>query len=183
MIRDQFKDVKKVTTKEARKKASMGERAYYSKRISRLQDLNRSMGVSLVITSVVIAIAYAIVFLIYILSIGTEKPYELWKFIVWTCSFAVCVGFTVVWYAAIKPWSLRQIEICRHELERLNAITISKAAATYALYGEGYKKQQEQKHLEEKQRARSLAEKKEAEKHVNKEVERKNIDGESKIKE
>ena len=33
MIRDQFKDVKKVTTKENRKKLSMGEKNYYAKQL------------------------------------------------------------------------------------------------------------------------------------------------------
>ena len=54
MIRDQFKDVKKVTTKEVRKKAALGERAYYSKRINRLQDLKKSLGVSMIISTVII---------------------------------------------------------------------------------------------------------------------------------
>lgn len=153
MIRDQFQNVKKVTTKEARKKASLGERAYYSKRINRLNDLKRSVGVSMVITTVVLAIAYALVLLIFLVTRKTENPYEVWKFVIWSVVFGSCIGFTVVWYLFLKPSVLKNIETCRHELERINAKNISKAAATYALYGEAYKKQQEQIHREEKEKA------------------------------
>lgn len=160
MIRDQFKDVKKVTTKEARKKASMGERAYYSKRISRLQDLKRSVGLSMVITTVIMAIAYVLVLLIFLVMKDTEKPYEVWKFVIWSVVFGSCFGFTLVWYIFLKPRVIKNIDICRHELERLNAKTLSKAAATYALYGEAYKKKQEQIHREEKEKIEKLAEQK-----------------------
>ncbi len=161
MIRDQFKDVKKVTTKEARKKASMGERAYYSKRISRLQDLKRSVGLSMVITTVIMAIAYALVLLIFLVMKDTEKPYEVWKFVIWSVVFGSCLGFTLVWYIILKPRVIKNIDICRHELERINAKTLSKAAATYALYGEAYKKKQEQNYLEGKDKIEKIAEEKE----------------------
>ena len=49
MIRDQFKDVKKVTAKEARKKAAMGEKKYYAKQISKYQDLSKSVGISMAV--------------------------------------------------------------------------------------------------------------------------------------
>ena len=160
MIRDQFKDVKKTTTKEARKKASMGERNYYTKRIGRLQDLSRSLGLSLIITTVIVGIAFAIILLVFIVMLNTETPFELWKFIIWSSVFGVCLGGTIVWFAILKPWVLKQITHCRHELERLNAIAISKAAATYALYGDAYKKQQEQLHRAEKEKIEQIAEQK-----------------------
>lgn len=160
MIRDQFKDVKKVTTKEVRKKAILGERAYYSKRINRLQDLNKSVGISMVISTALIGIAYAIVLLLFIATLGTEVEYELWKFIIWTSVFALFLGFTLVWYIFLKPKVIKNIDICRHELERINAKTLSKAAATYALYGEAYKKKQEQIHREEKEKIQKLTEEK-----------------------
>ena len=160
MIRDQFKDVKKVTTKEVRKKASLGERAYYSKRINRLQDLKKSLGVSMIISTVIIGIAYVIVLFLFLATLGTEVEYKLWKFVVWTAVFVLFFGFTLVWYIFLKPRVIKNIDICRHELERINAKTLSKAAATYALYGEAYKKKQEQIHREEKEKIQKLAEQK-----------------------
>jgi hypothetical protein len=163
MIRDQFKDVKKVTTKEARKKASLGERAYYTKKINRLQDLKTSMGVSLVISTVIMAIAYAVVLFIFCITLGSDVEYELWKFICWSIAFGVFSLGTLVWYLIFKPKVLKNIETCRHELERINAKTLSKAAATYALYGEAYKKKQEQLHREDKEKIEKIAEQVKAE--------------------
>ncbi|MBR2384308.1 MAG: hypothetical protein IKA99_01725 [Clostridia bacterium] len=161
MIRDQFNDVKKVTTKEARKKASMGERTYYTKRINRYQDLQKTLGISMVISTVILGIAYAIVLFVFIVARNTEVEYALWKFICWSVVFGLFFGFTLVWYVFLKPRVLKIIEECRHELERINAKTLSKAAATYALYGEAYKKQQEQKHLKEKEKIEKIAKEKE----------------------
>lgn len=162
MIRDQFKDVKKVTTKEVRKKASLGERAYYTKRINRLQDLKRSLGVSLVVSTIILGVAYAIVLLIFILTLGTKVEYELWKFICWSVVFGLFFGSTLAWYIIFKPKVIKNIEVCRHELERINAKTLSKAAATYALYGDAYKKQQEKLHQEEKEKIEQIAEQKQS---------------------
>jgi hypothetical protein len=70
---------------------------------------------------------------------------------------------TLVWYLIFKPKVLKNIETCRHELERINAKTLSKAAATYALYGEAYKKKQEQLHREDKEKIEKIAEQVKAE--------------------
>ena len=70
--------------------------------------------------------------------------------------FGVTVGFTAIWYLFLKPKVLREIERCKHELERLNARTLSKAASTYAVYGDAYKKQQEHLHQERKLEAEKL---------------------------
>ena len=115
MIRDQFKDVKKVTTKENRKKLSMGEKNYYAKQISKLQDLSKSLGVSMVITTTMLGIAFVMVLLLFIVTRGEEKAYETWKFVLWTCAFSVCLIFTLVWYIFIKPANLKKIEEYRHE--------------------------------------------------------------------
>ena len=162
MIRDQFKDVKKVTTKEARKKASLGERAYYTKRINRMQDLKKSLGVSLVVSTIILGVAYAIVLFIFILALGTKVEYELWKFICWSVVFGLFLCSTLAWYIIFKPKVIKEIEVCRHELERINAKTLSKAAATYVLYGDAYKKQQEQLHRAEKEKIEQIAEQKQS---------------------
>lgn len=163
MIRDQFKDVKKVTTKEARKKATMGEKNYYAKQISKLQDLNKSLGVSMIITTVFLSLAFAFVLLLFIASRGTKEEFELWRFIAWTIAFGVSLIFTLVWYIFIKPANLKKIETYRHELERINALSISKAKGMYALYGEEFKRQQQLKHEQEKAKAIKIAEEKKVE--------------------
>ncbi len=160
MIRDQFKDVKKVTAKEERKKATMGERNYFAKRVSRLQDLNKSLGVSMVITTSILAIAFAMVLLLYVVTRGTEAPYETWRFVIWTVCFGACLIFTLVWYIFIKPRNKKEIDRCRHELERISAKALIKAAGTYSLYGENYKQNQIKKHEEEKAKTLKLAEEK-----------------------
>ena len=160
MIRDQFQNVKKVTTKEARKKASMGERNYYSKRVNKLQDLKKSLGISMIITTSMLAVAYAVVLLAFIISFNTEHAYELWKFIIWSVVFGASLIFTIVWYVALKPSVSRKIDYYRHELEIINAKTLSKAAATYTLYGDAYKKQQEKAHREDKEKIEQIAKEK-----------------------
>ena len=159
MIRDQFQDVKKVTAKEARKKASMGERTYYAKTISRLQDANKSVGISMIITTVIMAIAYALVLALFIFTRDAkpEDQYDTWRFVVWTVLFAVCLIFTLVWYLAIKPANAKKIERYRHELERLNALNISKASGVYAVYGKEYMDEQIRKYKEEKEKTERLA--------------------------
>ena len=167
MIRDQFQNNKKVTAKEERKKLSMGERNYYVKKIGFLQDVNKSLGVSMIITTVILTIAFAFVLLLYVVTKDAEKVeerYELWKFIVRTVCFGVSFLFTVAWYAFIKPANMRKITHYRHELERLNAVNVSKAMANYTLYGEDYKNEQIKKHRESiEESARIAREKQESE--------------------
>ncbi|MBQ7374289.1 MAG: hypothetical protein IJW64_07015 [Clostridia bacterium] len=160
MIRDQFQDVKKATSKETRKKATMGERNYYAKQISKLQDMNKSLGVSMIITSIIMGIAYVFIALVFWVTMGTEEAYELWRFLVWTVVFAICLGFTIVFYVVIKPSNKKKIERYRHELERISAQALSKAAGTYALYGDKFKQEQVKKHAEEKEKALKQAEEK-----------------------
>ena len=157
MIRDQFKDVKKVTKKEERKKAQMGARNYYAKRASTLTDLNKSLGVSLVITTIIIAITYALILFMFIVSRGTEVEYELWKFIVWSCVFGALLIFLVIWYTVWKPHNIKEIARCKKELEILNAEALMKASAMYAMYGEEYKREQERKNAEAREKARQEA--------------------------
>lgn len=157
MIRDQFKDVKKVTAKEERKKAQMGARNYFAKRASTLTDLNKSLGVSLIITTVILALTYALVLLMFVVSRGTETEYELWKFIVWSCVFGACVIFLIVWYTVWKPHNIKEIARCKRELEILNAEALMKASAIYAMYGEEYKREQERKNAEAREKAKREA--------------------------
>lgn len=160
MIRDQFKDVKKVTAKETRKKATMGEKNFYAKQIGKYQDLSKSVGISMIITTSMLAIAFAFSLILFIFTRGTESEYETWRFVVWTSIFAVSFIFTVVWYIFIKPSLLRKIEDYRHELERINAQSLSKARGIYSLYGEDYKRKQEKIHEEEKEKAEKEAKEK-----------------------
>lgn len=163
MIRDQFKDVKKVTTKEARKKASMGEKNYYAKQIGKLQDLTKSISVSAKITTVMIAIAYALVLLSFILTYGTEDAYSTVKFIIWTVVFASCVIFTIIWDVVVKPRNKRKEDEYRHELERLTTKNLTKAMKAYGFYGEEYQKEQDRIYKESKEKAEKEAKEKQEE--------------------
>ncbi len=160
MIRDQFKDVKKVTSKETRKKIALGERTYYAKQINKLQDVNKSLGISMIITTALLAIAYAVVLLAFIVTFGDEDGYELWKFIVWTVVFLACLGFTIIFYVFIKPSNKKKIIAYRHELERISAQALSKAAGSYSLYGDKYRQEQVKKHAEDKEKTLKQAEEK-----------------------
>ena len=93
MIRDQFKDVKKVTTKEVRKKAALGERAYYSKRINRLQDLKKSLGVSMIISTVIIGIAYVWTGFLLFFGMMVVHDYTIGKNILTTIASIVGMAF------------------------------------------------------------------------------------------
>ena len=115
----------------------------------------------MVITTVLLAIAFAFVLLLFIVTRNAEKPedrYDLWRFIVWSVIFGACFIFTIVWYAFIKPSNTKKIEIYRHELERLNAINVTKAMATYTLYGEDYKNEQIKKHRASVEESARIAE-------------------------
>ena len=163
MIRDQFKDVKKVTTKEARKKATMGEKNYYAKQIGKLQDLTKSVSVSAKITTVMLALAYALVLLAFIVSYGTKDAYSTVKFVIWTAVFASCVIFTIVWEVVVKPRNKRKVDEYRHELERLTAKNLTKAMKAYGFYGEEYQKEQDRIYKESKEKAEKEAKEKQAE--------------------
>ena len=163
MIRDQFKDVKKVTTKEARKKATMGEKNYYAKQIGKLQDLTKSVSVSAKITTVMLALAYALVLLAFIVSYGTKEAYSTVKFVIWTAVFASCVIFTIVWEVVVKPRNKRKVDEYRHELERLTAKNLTKAMKAYGFYGEEYQKEQDRIYKESKEKAEKEAKEKQAE--------------------
>ena len=113
----------------------MGERNYYAKQINKLQDINKSLGVSMVVTTIIMAFAYAFIVLIFIFSQGTEEAYELWKFIIWSTVFALCVGFVIVFYTIIKPSNKKKIIYYRHELERISAQALYKVSKTYSFYG------------------------------------------------
>ena len=152
MIRDDFKNVKEVTTKEARKKKSMGERNFYASGMSKLKDMNKALGFTVKFTLILMTIAYAMVVVTFIIS-----PKSLVSFIVWSCIYGVLVVFSILWYTVIKPGNDKKIERYKHELERLSAKDLGKISAAYSLYGENYKKAVVEKHREDSAKAREIA--------------------------
>ena len=100
----------------------------------------------------IMGIAYAFILLIFIVTLGTEEAYELWRFILWSSAFALCLGFTIIFHAFIKPSNKKKIVLYRRELERINAQALLKAAGTYALYGDKFKQEQVKKHAEEREK-------------------------------
>jgi len=131
MIRDEFKDVKKVSSKESRKKKEMGERNFYATQIPKLKDITHAMGVSTVITDVMLGLCYIMILLVYFLSRNTEEPYSTTKFIIWTAVFGACVIFNFVWFLIIKPHNLKKAERYKTELEKINRENLNKLASGY----------------------------------------------------
>lgn len=161
MIRDDFKDVKKVSAKEERKKASMGERSFYAKKLPKLKDLNKAVSFSTVLTLIMLTLAYAIVLTSFILAqFNTEIKYSLTRFIIWSCVYGAVLLFALAWFIVIRPGNEKKIERYKLELERLSAQSLGKISAASTVYGEDYVKKLAQKRAEERENAKRAAEQK-----------------------
>ena len=158
MIRDDFKDVKQVTSKESRKKRTMGERNFYASSISKLRDMNKALGFSVKFTIILMSIAYALILTMFIMSqFYPDVKYSLTSFIVWSCIYGALLIFTILWYTVIKPNNLKKIERYKHELEALSARDLGKISAAYSIYGEKYKQAVVDKHKADSEKARAAA--------------------------
>lgn len=158
MIRDDFKNVKQVTSKESRKKRTMGERNFYASSMSKLRDMNKALGFSVKFTIILMSIAYALILTMFIMSqFYPEVKYSLTSFIVWSCIYGALLIFTILWYTVIKPNNLKKIERYKHELEALSAKDLGKISAAYSIYGEKYKQAVVDKHKADSEKARAAA--------------------------
>ena len=158
MIRDDFKNVKQVTSKESRKKRTMGERNFYASSMSKLRDMNKALGFSVKFTIILMSIAYALILTMFIASqFYADGKYPLTSFIVWSCIYGALLIFTILWYTVIKPNNLKKIERYKHELEALSARDLGKISAAYSIYGEKYKQAVVDKHKADSEKARAAA--------------------------
>lgn len=158
MIRDDFKNVKQVTSKESRKKRTMGERNFYASSMSKLRDMNKALGFSVKFTIILMSIAYALILTMFImLQFYPDVKYSLTSFIVWSCIYGALLIFTILWYTVIKPNNLKKIERYKHELEALSAKDLGKISAAYSIYGEKYKQAVVDKHKADSEKARAAA--------------------------
>lgn len=158
MIRDDFKNVKQVTSKESRKKRTMGERNFYASSMSKLRDMNKALGFSVKFTIILMSIAYALILTMFIMSqFYPDVKYSLTSFIVWSCIYGALLIFTILWYTVIKPNNLKKIERYKHELEALSARDLGKISAAYSIYGEKYKQAVVDKHKADSEKARAAA--------------------------
>lgn len=158
MIRDDFKNVKQVTSKESRKKRTMGERNFYASSMSKLRDMNKALGFSVKFTIILMSIAYALILTMFIMSqFYPDVKYSLTSFIVWSCIYGALLIFTILWYTVIKPNNLKKIERYKHELEALSAKDLGKISAAYFIYGEKYKQAVVDKHKADSEKARAAA--------------------------
>lgn len=158
MIRDDFKNVKQVTSKESRKKRTMGERNFYASSMSKLRDMNKALGFSVKFTIILMSIAYALILTMFIMSqFYPGVKYSLTSFIVWSCIYGALLIFTILWYTVIKPNNLKKIERYKHELEALSAKDLGKISAAYSIYGEKYKQAVVDKHKADSEKARAAA--------------------------
>lgn len=159
MIRDGFNDVKKTTAKETRKKAEMGERAFYAQKMPKLKDFNKAVSVSTVATFVMISIAYAISALCFVASlIDSEIKYSVVEFVVWSCVFGALLVFLLVWFLILKPSNEKKIERYRLELERISAQSIGKISAAATVYGREYVEKLADERARERENAKREAE-------------------------
>lgn len=158
MIRDDFKNVKQVTSKESRKKRTMGERNFYASSMSKLRDMNKALGFFVKFTIILMSIAYALILTMFIMSqFYPDVKYSLTSFIVWSCIYGALLIFTILWYTVIKPNNLKKIERYKHELEALSAKDLGKISAAYSIYGEKYKQAVVDKHKADSEKARAAA--------------------------
>lgn len=158
MIRDDFKNVKQVTSKESRKKRTMGERNFYASSMSKLRDMNKALGFSVKFTIILMSIAYALILTMFIMSqFYPDVKYSLTSFIVWSSIYGALLIFTILWYTVIKPNNLKKIERYKHELEALSAKDLGKISAAYSIYGEKYKQAVVDKHKADSEKARAAA--------------------------
>lgn len=158
MIRDDFKNVKQVTSKESRKKRTMGERNFYASSMSKLRDMNKALGFSVKFTIILMSIAYVLILTMFIMSqFYPDVKYSLTSFIVWSCIYGALLIFTILWYTVIKPNNLKKIERYKHELEALSAKDLGKISAAYSIYGEKYKQAVVDKHKADSEKARAAA--------------------------
>ena len=158
MIRDDFKNVKQVTSKESRKKRTMGERNFYASSMSKLRDMNKALGFSVKFTIILMSIAYALILTMFIMSqFYPDVKYSITSFIVWSCIYGALLIFTILWYTVIKPNNLKKIERYKHELEALSARDLGKISAAYSIYGEKYKQAVVDKHKADSEKARAAA--------------------------
>ena len=158
MIGDDFKNVKQVTSKESRKKRTMGERNFYASSMSKLRDMNKALGFSVKFTIILMSIAYALILTMFIMSqFYPDVKYSLTSFIVWSCIYGALLIFTILWYTVIKPNNLKKIERYKHELEALSAKDLGKISAAYSIYGEKYKQAVVDKHKADSEKARAAA--------------------------
>ena len=158
MIRDDFKNVKQVTSKESRKKRTMGERNFYASSMSKLRDMNKALGFSVKFTIILMSIAYALILTMFIMSqFYPDVKYSLTSFIEWSCIYGALLIFTILWYTVIKPNNLKKIERYKHELEALSAKDLGKISAAYSIYGEKYKQAVVDKHKADSEKARAAA--------------------------
>ena len=158
MIRYDFKNVKQVTSKESRKKRTMGERNFYASSMSKLRDMNKALGFSVKFTIILMSIAYALILTMFIMSqFYPDVKYSLTSFIVWSCIYGALLIFTILWYTVIKPNNLKKIERYKHELEALSAKDLGKISAAYSIYGEKYKQAVVDKHKADSEKARAAA--------------------------
>ena len=162
MIRDQFKDAKKATSKETRGKTRLGERNFYATQIPRLKEATHVIGVSSMISFVLMALVYLLVAVTFLVSRGTEKEYSPVRFAVWSAVFGVCCVWMIVWFFVLKPKRLARAEAYRKELEKLNFAHVSKIGGAYKVYGSAFEEETKRGHDELKPKESQSAENGEA---------------------
>ncbi len=119
MIRDEFKNAdKKTINKKANKKIiEMGEREYYAKRMSKINDLFGPVKFS----TIFCLVCFLLMAVVYILNILVVKDYKIeWHCYVVLGLTAALVVWTVVWFVFLVPYLKKRAEFYKSELSRIS---------------------------------------------------------------
>lgn len=119
MIRDEFKNAdKKTIQKKANKKMlEMGEREYYAKRMSKINELFGPVKFS----TLFCLVCFLLLSALYILNILIVKGYKIeWHCYAVLAFTALLVLWTICWFAVLVPYLKKKVEFYKSELSRLS---------------------------------------------------------------
>lgn len=123
MIRDEFKDAdKKVIAKKTNKKMlQMGERAYYAKKLSTINELLKPVKTTTIFCTVCFVLLAVLYIVPFFLPEGDAGPYKLqWGGITILVVTALLIVWTVVWFAFYAPYLRKKAVFYKEEMLRMN---------------------------------------------------------------
>ncbi|MBQ7642505.1 MAG: hypothetical protein IJS67_01245 [Clostridia bacterium] len=118
---------------------------------------------------VTLSVFYALILLVFILSLNSEEGSDTTRFIVWSAIYGAFLIWYFVWLFILKKNNEKKIERYKKELERLSAESISKTMGAYAIYGADYiqKLKEKNEKLAPKPAAQAIGEQTEQDKPLN----------------
>lgn len=117
MIRDEFKNAdKKVIAKKANKKIQeLGERQYYAKQMTKINDLFSPVKFSTLFCLIAFCIMAAIVVFVWVTT--KTMTWQCWMILGITAALAI---WTVVWFVFLIPMLKSKVDFYKSELTRIS---------------------------------------------------------------